>query len=815
MRLLVRLVRVHAFCAALLVAGAASAQGPSYLHRGQPVALDHAHAFLSVGYAAAPDARGPRPAPRSSSHTHVTLGETEVIPSVTLLWIQPVTPSVDRRQAARVVRQDVLADPAVAWAYPALVHPPSGQLLLLTNEIVVKVRGGTTPAAVAAGLPGTLRVARPLIGADDELILALVDPKADDPLALANALAAEPWVEWTHPNFLREYVRSAVPDDPMFPQQWHLQNTGQGGGTAGADADLVAAWDVTVGSPDVVIAIIDDGVVQEHPDLARNLWTNPGETAGSGVDGDGNGYVEDLHGWDFVRNGNDTNPIGDRDSHGTAAAGVAAARGGDGGGVTGACQRCRILPVKIFHGSSFAGDAAAAEALRYAANHADVLSNSWGGGTPSAVISSGIEFAATRGRGGRGAPVFFAAANGASGYLSAGLDGLTAFTIPAGTWIFEWEYLKNESGSRGFDTAWLDNVAFPDGTVETFEACRGLPSGWTTAGPAGWQIVDDPTRAASARGGRCAAKAGTIGDSQSTTLRVQRTVPAGTLSYNLWVSAETFDGGDQYSTRCLDGLRFSLYTPAGALVSRSSLICGNQSNQLRPLQEGVLAFPASEPRAIAVGASTNFDTRSDYSQWGTGLWMVAPSSGGSVRVTTTSGPLTTYRSDFGGTSSAAALAAGVTGLLLSREPALTEADVRDRLRRATRKIGGVVYDGDGWNNLYGYGALSARLVVGASDYSLAPSRSLTLAEGASGSTRIDAVCNAETSSALVSFAASGLPAGATAAFAPAACVAPCSTTLTVATVPSTPSGSYAITVTGQPLGRQTTFTLNVARSSRR
>ena len=195
-----------------------------------------------------------------------------------------------RRQALHEVRQGLLTDPAVAWVYPALVHPPSGQLVLPTNEIMVKVRAGVDPAAVLALLPGTLRVARPLWGAADELILELTDPKADDPLALANALAGEPWVEWAQPNLLRNYTLAGVPNDPMFPNQWHLQNTGQGGGLVGADADLVAAWDVTTGSSSIVIAIIDDGVVNTHPDLAPNLWTNPGEVAGNGIDDDASAF---------------------------------------------------------------------------------------------------------------------------------------------------------------------------------------------------------------------------------------------------------------------------------------------------------------------------------------------------------------------------------------------------------------------------------------------------------------------------------------------------------------------------------------------
>lgn len=822
--MLIRLViRVLCVLPLALVAGVASAQAPSYLYGGRPITLEYSDVFLSVRYRVPPSARAAGPATVASSQGPHALVEAEVVPSIALLSVHPVgapdaaavAATVDRRQAARDVRQSLLADPAVEWAYPALVHPPSGQLLLLTNEIVVKVRSAAPPPAVAALLPGTLRVARPLLGAADEWIVELVSPKTHDPLALANALTGEWWVEWAHPNFLREYTSTAIPDNPLFADQWHLRNTGQGGGIAGADAELVDAWDVTTGSPDVVIAVIDDGVLHSHPDLSPNLWTNPGEVAGNGLDDDGNGKIDDVHGWDFARDTPDTNPIGGVNSHGTSVAGIAAAHAK--GGVTGACQRCRVLPVKIFHGSSFAGDAAAAEALRYAARHADVLTNSWDGDTPSSPISSAIEFAVTAGRGGKGAPVLFASGNSASGHLSNDLDGLTSFSIPAGTWAFEWEYLKNGSRSQGFDTAWLDNVVFPDGAVETFEACRGLPPGWSTTGSAAWHIVDDATRASSARGGRCAVKAGTITHDQSTALRVERTVPAGTLSFNAWVSAATANGADNYSTRCDDGLRFSLYSTSGALVSQSKMLCGNQSNQGRPLQEGVLAFPASDPRSIAVGASTNFDTRSDYAQWGNGLWVVAPSSGGSLGITTASGPLTDYTSGFSGTSASAPLAAGMVGLLLSHDPSLTEGQVRDRLRRGTRKIGELPYDGNGWNSRYGYGALSARLVLGAitaPDYALSSPGFIRAIRGASGSGTVTVVPHAG-SIPSISFSVSGLPSGATASFDPPSCAAPCSTTLTFRTAVGTPPGTYPITVTGDPLGRHTTLTLVVVTRPRR
>jgi len=197
--------------------------------------------------------------------------------------------------------------------------------------------------------------------------------------------------------------------------------------------------------------------------------------------------------------------------------------------------------------------------------------------------------------------------------------------------------------------------------------------------------------------------------------------------------------------------------------------------------------------------------------------VVAPSSGGSLGVTTTSGPLTDYTSGFTGTSASTPLAAGIVGLLLSQDPSLTEGQVRDRLRLGTRKIGELPYDGDGRNSHYGYGALSARLVLeGTSplDYALSSTGPIRVVPGSSGSSTIT-VTPVEGSTPSIAFSVSGLPTGAAASFDPAFCVGPCSTTLVIRTAASTPTGTHPITVTGQPLGRQTTFTLLVARSRSR
>ena len=93
---------------------------------------------------------------------------------------------------------------------------------------------------------------------------------------------------------------SAVPNDPSFSSQWALRNTGQWMynqyGTSGSDIDAVRAWDIATGSRPVVIAVIDTGIDYTHPDLASNIWTNPGEVAGNGRDDDGNGLIDDIHG---------------------------------------------------------------------------------------------------------------------------------------------------------------------------------------------------------------------------------------------------------------------------------------------------------------------------------------------------------------------------------------------------------------------------------------------------------------------------------------------------------------------------------------
>ena len=140
---------------------------------------------------------------------------------------------------------------------------------------------------------------------------------------------------------------------PSFSDLWHLQNTGQtlhnpvvgpATGTPNADIDAARAWDLTTGNHTVVIAILDTGMQWDHPDLAANLWTNPGEIANNGLDDDGDGFPDDVHGWNFVDNNNDTT---DTVGHGTTVAGVIGAVGNNGVGITGVAWNVALLPVKV------------------------------------------------------------------------------------------------------------------------------------------------------------------------------------------------------------------------------------------------------------------------------------------------------------------------------------------------------------------------------------------------------------------------------------------------------------------------------------
>lgn len=202
-----------------------------------------------------------------------------------------------------------------------------------------------------------------------------------------------PGVQYVQPDY--KIQLNQVPNAPRFADQWGLRNTGQSGGTAGADINAAAAWNVSTGTRQTIVAVIDTGVDYRHPDLAPNMWVNPREVAGNGKDDDGNGFVDDIYGANFMDNNGD--PMDDY-HHGTHVAGIIGAVGNNGIGVSGVNWNTRIMALKFMsaNGGGFTSDAV--RAVNYAvANGAKVINTSWGGAPYDNALVSAIKNARNSG----------------------------------------------------------------------------------------------------------------------------------------------------------------------------------------------------------------------------------------------------------------------------------------------------------------------------------------------------------------------------------------------------------------------------------
>lgn len=301
---------------------------------------------------------------------------------------------------AGLVGDDVAADwfaaPFVVGELSPVATPaPAARRWIVELSPVALAASPTVAAAaevIAAAVPGAALVRG--LGSRGQVVITAATTAAE--LAANRAFASVAADD--------ELVPLAVvtPNDPRYAsgQLWGLNNTGITG-LADADIDAPEAWSLTTGSADVVVAVIDGGIDTSHPDLTPNIWVNPGEIAGNRIDDDGNGFVDDVTGWDFANRDGTVFDVGDNE-HATHVAGTIAARGNDGRGVVGVSWLTKIMPLKfISPTTSFTSDAISA--LNYAVMmrqrgvNIRVVNASWGSTVSNASLEAAINRAGAAG----------------------------------------------------------------------------------------------------------------------------------------------------------------------------------------------------------------------------------------------------------------------------------------------------------------------------------------------------------------------------------------------------------------------------------
>lgn len=298
------------------------------------------------------------------------------------------------------------ADSDVESVMPVYREAQSGLRMVAIDEITVRFKDNVSQSEIEKfNEENDVEVIEQNRFVPNQYLLRVKNPK--DTLAVANRYQESGLVVFADPRFFSQIKKAALTNDEFINEQWHLYNTGQLNGLKGEDVKAMEAWEISAGSPDIVIAILDDGVDIDHPDLKANIWKNP------------NSSEPDLNGWNFYDDNNDPRPskftppyyvMDGNDIHGTPCAGVAAAVGNNTTGVTGIAYKCKILPVKIFLGDDLVPLNTVADAIRYAGQKADVISASWST-PPSSDIEQAIKDVVRTGRGGNGTVVFVATGN--------------------------------------------------------------------------------------------------------------------------------------------------------------------------------------------------------------------------------------------------------------------------------------------------------------------------------------------------------------------------------------------------------------------
>jgi subtilisin family serine protease len=282
------------------------------------------------------------------------------------------------------------------------------------GEIIVKLKSGvrksfSLPAHQALGAKVLRRLS--LLNADHVKLPQMVSVKD----AIIRYMQ-DPDVEYAEPNYIRS-VRSTVPDDPLFKLQWELRNTF----SPGVDISMTSAWDIIRGNSGLVVAVIDSGIDYTHPDLAGNIWANPGEPSCSGTtDNDLNGFKADCRGWNFVSDNN--NPMDDN-GHGSHVSGTIGAVGNNGRGIAGMIWDVKIMPLKILDNEGIGTVADEASAIEYAiAKGARIINASFAGNT-----FSNVEFNAIKAANVAGIVFVTAAGNGDKGEFGSNNDAVPVY----------------------------------------------------------------------------------------------------------------------------------------------------------------------------------------------------------------------------------------------------------------------------------------------------------------------------------------------------------------------------------------------------
>lgn len=196
------------------------------------------------------------------------------------------------------------------------------------------------------------------------------------------------------------YATAEPPNDPLFSRQWYLYNDGSfvfSGlvAKAGADLGILQAWNVTTGDPDIIIAILDTGVNPDHPELMDRLWTNPDEIADNNKDDDGNGFIDDVHGWNFVA---DEASIADDSGHGTAIAGAIAAETNNATGYSGINLQSKVMTCKVLEADQSGLYSNWTKGIYYAVdNGADIINLSVAGETDLKTLEEAVQYAFKKG----------------------------------------------------------------------------------------------------------------------------------------------------------------------------------------------------------------------------------------------------------------------------------------------------------------------------------------------------------------------------------------------------------------------------------